>query len=489
VTTALEQALLLCDRASEILAGTTRAADVSAVRSRAEGPLRVALAGRVKAGKSTLLNALVGERLAATDAGECTRIVTWFKGGASYDVEAVLVDGTRAALPFRRVEGALNIELGGLDADQVSRIEVTWPAASLRQVTLIDTPGLASLDDRNSLRTREFLAMGEDRPSDADAVIYLMRHLHRADAEFLGAFLDRSVAASSPVNAVAVLARADEIGACRLDAMASASRIAARYQADPAVRAICTHVTAMAGLLAETGLTLREDEAAALRTLASTEEAELDEMLLSADGFCEPGASDLTVELRRELLDRLGLYGARLLLGEIRAGRAASAPDLSRTLVAASGLADLRTLIEQRFLPRAQTLKARSAIAALRDIARSFAGEDPGRARALDAEVERVESAIADFAELRTAHLVLSGAVSLTPEETIEVERVTAPGASDDVRLDLLEGSTIDQRRDVALGAVARWRTRGSDPLNDTAATEVCETLARAFEAIYVRTL
>jgi hypothetical protein len=489
MTTALEQTLALCDRAAEIVGGTGRAAEIRAVRARAEGPLRVAIAGRVKAGKSTLLNALVGERLAATDAGECTRIVTWFKGGMSYDVEAVLLDGTRTSIPFKRIEGALTIELGGLAPEQVSRIEVTWPSASLRQVTLIDTPGLASLDDRNSLRTREFLAMGEDRPSDADAVIYLMRHLHSADAEFLGAFLDRSVAASSPVNAVAVLSRADEIGACRLDAMTSASRIAARYQVDPTVRTLCTYVTPMAGLLAETGLTLREDEAAALRALAATPDADLDTMLLSADGFCEPAVSDLTVELRRALLDRLGLFGARMLLGEIRAGRVSSAPEMSRALVSASGLESLRSLIEQRFLPRAQTLKARSAIAALRDIARSFAVENAEKARLLDAEVERVESSIADFAELRMAHLVLSGAVALTAEQTAEVERVTSPGATDDLRLDLQQDSTISERRDAALAAVARWRMRGSDPLNDSALTEVCDTLARTFEAIYVRAL
>src|SRR5690606_18296035 len=44
---------------------------------RLDGPLVVAIAGRVKAGKSTLLNALVGRAVAATDAGECTRVVTW----------------------------------------------------------------------------------------------------------------------------------------------------------------------------------------------------------------------------------------------------------------------------------------------------------------------------------------------------------------------------------------------------------------------------
>ena len=48
---------------------------------RLTGPLRVAIAGKIKAGKSTLLNALVGEELAPTDAGECTRIVTWYRRG------------------------------------------------------------------------------------------------------------------------------------------------------------------------------------------------------------------------------------------------------------------------------------------------------------------------------------------------------------------------------------------------------------------------
>ena len=46
--------------------------------TRFDEPLRVAIAGKVKAGKSTLLNALVGEEIAPTDAGECTRVVTWY---------------------------------------------------------------------------------------------------------------------------------------------------------------------------------------------------------------------------------------------------------------------------------------------------------------------------------------------------------------------------------------------------------------------------
>ena len=50
---------------------------------RLDEPLRVAIAGKVKAGKSTLLNALVGEQVAPTDAGECTRVVTWYRDGTT----------------------------------------------------------------------------------------------------------------------------------------------------------------------------------------------------------------------------------------------------------------------------------------------------------------------------------------------------------------------------------------------------------------------
>ena len=252
-----------------------------AIRERVEGPLRVAIAGRVKAGKSTLLNALVGERLAPTDAGECTRLVSWYRKGATYEVSARRNDGQDQTLAFRRSDGALDIELGGLSENEVAWLDVRWPSSALDQVTLIDTPGLASLNDENSRRTRDFLDSDSDGGSDADAVIYLMRHVHKDDVAFLDAFMDRSVAAASPVNAVAVLSRADEIGAGRLDAMDSAARIAQRYEADPQVRSLCANVTPLAGLLAETGLTLREEEVANLRTLAATDPEVLERMLLS----------------------------------------------------------------------------------------------------------------------------------------------------------------------------------------------------------------
>ena len=87
----------------------------------------------MKAGKSTLLNALVGERLAPTDAGECTRIVSWYRKGPSYQVPRTCQDGRDQPLAFKRSDGALDIELGALTERDVRWIDVRWPASALDQ--------------------------------------------------------------------------------------------------------------------------------------------------------------------------------------------------------------------------------------------------------------------------------------------------------------------------------------------------------------------
>ena len=203
---------------------------------------------------------------------------------------------------------------------------MSWPTSSLETVTLIDTPGLASINDENSRRTREFLEADADRPSDADAVIYLIRHAHRTDIAFLDAFMDRSVTAASPVNAVAVLSRADEIGGGRLDAMESAARIAGRYESDPQL------TRPVRGRRAD-GRPARRDRADAARGRGGVaararqhRRRNSRRMLLSADHFCEISSSDLTVEIARDLLARLGMFGVRLAVREIKAGRAPPQP-------------------------------------------------------------------------------------------------------------------------------------------------------------------
>jgi GTP-binding protein EngB required for normal cell division len=461
----------------ERLPGTVAAGQAATIKQRLSEPLRVAIAGRVKAGKSTLLNALVGERLAPTDAGECTRIVSWYRRGPGYSVRARLKNGATRELAFTRDNGHLDVKLDSLAESDVAALDVQWPTSRLERITLVDTPGLGSLNDENSRRTRDFLEYDSSRASEVDAVIYLMRHAHRTDITYLDAFMDRRVAAASPVNSVAVLSRADEIGAGRLDAMESATRIAARYEADPNLRGLCNAVVPMAGLLAETGLTLREDEVAALRTLASSDPDVLTRMLLSAEEFCDVSVSELTVELRRALLHRLGIFGIRVALLEVGQGNA-SAATLGPALVARSGLPRLGQMLEQTFLPQAQVLKARSAARALQVLALELAEREPDVATHVRSSVERLETSSTEFARVRALHLVRTASIRLRPQDRERADRLLSrDGAT--------VGNLVALGESGLLSEIAYWRTVAADPIVDPTTVEVCDVVVRLFEAAY----
>ena len=131
-----------------------------------------------------------------------------------------------------------------------------------------------------------------------------------SDVDFLEAFVDRSVAHASPINAIVVLSRADEIGAARPDALDSARTVAARYGGDARVRELASGVVPVAGLIAETGATLREAQFGWLRTVAGLPEASRDHLLLSVDRFRDPDLNPLGEEIREELLAGSGCSGS-----------------------------------------------------------------------------------------------------------------------------------------------------------------------------------
>ncbi len=477
----------LSDRLRELCAEASRrlppahARTAAALATRLDGPLRIAVAGRVKAGKSTLLNALVGERLAPTDAGECTRTVTWYQRGDSYEVHALLRDGTTRPLPFERSENALQFNLDEIELDSIERIDVRWPSARLSEITLIDTPGLASLDDRNSTRSIEFLTPGDDeRSTDADAVLYLMRHIHRRDVEFLDAFMDRTVTQASPANAVGILSRADEIGGGRLDALQSADRIAGRYRNDPVIRSLCSTVVPVAGLLAEAGATLRQEEFRDLALLAKEDDSTLGTLLVTADRFRMAGLGPLTIEKRQHLLERFGLFGVRFAVDQIRSRAATDAPGLARSMVAASGVAGLQRILVDHFLPRARTLQGRAVLAGLRGLASKVDGDD---AVWLRDEIERIEMTAGELSELRLLHLAVTEIVGFDSVEVDEVRRLLLSG-DPATRLDRREAGSDELRR-TALDGVERWREKAADPRNDPVTIEACQLAAQAYERLF----
>ncbi|GAA2725998.1 dynamin family protein [Cellulomonas aerilata] len=448
---------------------------------RLDAPLQVALAGKLKAGKSTLLNALMGVELAASDHAECTRVVTWYRFADSAAVTVHPVLGEPWSSPPRRGTHGLEIDLRGRTAEEVDHVEVRWPAPGLRGLTLIDTPGLDSLSRDVSRRTSHFLT-AEGEESDVDAVVYLMRHLHATDVRFLESFQHVRSARGATPGTVAVLSRADEVGVGRIDAMISAGRVAERYRADAALRPLCQTVLPVDGLLAQTGQTLREDELADLRSLAALDRSVTDGLLLSVDRFRRPSLSlPVAAPARAQLLARFGLFGVRLTLALLRTKELRAAA-LSEELVRRSGLAELRRVLDAQLTERRDHLRASAAVAAL---ARVVADHPVPGSPELAAECERLTLAAQGTHELELLAALRAADIDLSAADVEAAERLLGASGLDPVdRLGLRPGARTSDVEAAAVLALTRWQDHAEDPLLNRDTRHACRLLARTCEAL-----
>ena len=351
------------------------------------------------------------------------------------------------------------------------------PAQSLRNQTLIDTPGIASLSKDTSARAGAFLAP-EDSPTQADAVIYLMRHLHATDVRFLESFYDQGVAKATPINTIAVLSRADEIGVGRLDALSSARRIARRYRADDKIRGLCQTVVAVAGLLAQTGRTMRQHEFAALTALAGLPRADLDAMLLSVDRFARAELADPDSDTRAALMERFGLFGVRLATTLIRQG-ITDPNQIATELVRRSGLDELRSVLATQFTERRDLLKARSALLAI-DLVLTREPR-PGVRPRWPPRWSGSWPARTSSPSCGCCPRCAPGAVKLPTEALDEAERLLGgEGGSPAARLGLDPAAGPDELRAAALDAVSRWQRRAESPMSGRAVADVARVVVRS---------
>ncbi len=430
----------LCVRLRPQVSSATGAGFHEVLR-RLHAPLQVAVAGRIKSGKSTLVNALIGRRVAPTAVGECTRLVTRFSYGTVDRVEVIRRDGSRAVLPFD-ADGMIPADLGplvGTDVGAVSHLEAYLTNAVLRDLTVIDTPGLGSLDATSVARTEAVLTgdadldpVSSDAVAGAEAVLYVMTQAVRADDQqallaFTAATARRE---AGPVNAIAVLNKADTIvPGPDGDVWRAAEALAAEQAA--ALRPRVADVLPVIGLLAESAETgaFTSADADSLRALAALDEAAWETMLVSADLFTTWDAP-VPAGTRALLLAKLDLYGLRSAVAAVRAEPTLTAGDLRRRLLAGSGLAEVRGRLDAVFRARADGIKAAAAIGSITALAHASgdAGERQRVHDAIEVLLSRPEAHQLRLLEALT--LVASGAVDLPTDLADEVLRV---GGSADV--------------------------------------------------------
>ncbi|MEO6086798.1 MAG: dynamin family protein, partial [Umezawaea sp.] len=422
------------------------AAGFREVLRRLSAPLQVAIAGRIKSGKSTLVNALIGRRVAPTAVGECTRLVTRFQYGTVDRIEVVFTDGRKQVLPFDAA-GMIPATLG-VDVDEVSHIEAYLTNAVLRDLTVIDTPGLGSLDAASVARTEELLAAGDLDPvsrnavAGAEAVLYVVTQGVRADdhqalAAFTAATAGRE---AGPVNAIAVLNKADTIAPESVDGSDGDTWKAALLLAEKQAAILkprVADVLPVIGLVAESAETggFTSADADALRRVAALDADTREMMLMSADLFTS-WECDVPAGVRVRLMEKLDLYGVRCALTALTAEPALTAGALRRKLLDSSGLDGVRAKLNAVFRARADGIKAAAALASVTALAQASgdAGERQRVHNAIEVLLAKPEAHQLRLLEALT--LVTSGAVGMPAELVEEVLRVGgSPHISDQLGL------------------------------------------------------
>ena len=359
------------------------ASRVTDIAERASGPLVVAVVGRLKTGKSTLVNAILTRDVAPVDGGECTRLVTRFVRGDKERVMVTYRDGTMKAMPFQHGKVPSTLP----DLDDVTRVEVTLVTSRLDDLVLVDTPGLASLTDDVSVRTENLLGTILDDDSqracaDADAVLYVITSVARNDdiaalTTFLNAAGDHR-----HLSSVLVLNRADELGGGVEAADEHTANLAERHR-DTVAAAVPVVAVAASGIRCGR---VGSAELATLADIARLDDDEREMVLLDVAAFCEfPSA--VTAPARAALHTTIGFHAARLAVEHLRSNPKdrIGALDLIERW---SRIANVDTQLA-RLRRRADAIKAQHAIAALNRLA-----WDP---HTTSGDAARLKTAIADI--------------------------------------------------------------------------------------------
>ncbi|WP_406080797.1 GTP-binding protein [Micromonospora sp. NBC_00858] len=441
--------------------------------ARLEQPLRIAVAGPWRSGKSTVLNALMGEEVAPVEGAD--GVFTWYEDGAQPRATAYPAGQPPQELTVLKSATGMRVDLGWR-AGEVRDIVVQWPTRALRQVTLIDTPAVTDTGEQGHVPVMERVLR------DADAVLYLTRDGRDSDLRVLESSRESAVGQAAPVNVIMVLSRADETGGGRIDGLLTARQLARRHHREPRVSALCVNVVACSGALGLAGRTLGESAFAALAMLARVPRPELEAHLLSADRFVR---GELPVrlgpEVRAELLDRFGLFGIRLATTLVRAGFD-SRVKLSAELIRRSGLTELRESVTRCFIDRRDTLKARSALAAVEALLRA----EPARGTdELVGAIEQILAGAHEFRELRLLVALRNSRLGFDADLVAEAQRlIGGDGVGLAARLGVEHEATVQRLWEVAADAQWRWRDRAEDPLLPLAQRRGAQVVVRSCEGM-----
>ncbi len=166
-------------------------------------PLKIVVLGEVKAGKSTLVNSLIERKVSYTNVVEATSTIIEVKYSTQDKISILGNDDQEIILgSLGELDDLINSNIGDQDYfNSIKKIIVCTNSSRLKEITLVDTPGLNSVTVSNVNRTENYIA-------NADVILWVLNSNHIGQRDVTEKIED-VLEYGKPV--ICVLNRVDEI--------------------------------------------------------------------------------------------------------------------------------------------------------------------------------------------------------------------------------------------------------------------------------------
>lgn len=313
-------------------------------------PMRIAITGMIKTGKSTLMNSFMKQYIVPTAVEVLTYNVNWFHH-ISYSPtgrEGIIVhlhNGTQESYEISELFSCVKFSPENKEyLDSIHWVDVYIDNPILQKFDLIDTPGLGSLVGTESQHTRDLLTKDENRP---DAIVYLMKKgIKNSDIGDVRRFHD-ATGLMSGINTVAAFSRVDELNGAFNDAK---TIIQDNIMANSEVRYYFSRIFPIAALMAEASVSLSDQDVESLIELSKQDD--IQSFLFSKDKFTDK-TPYLSREVRSNLCSKLSISGIRNIVDFIKNSNNISSNAIKDYLYEYSRVEDLRQYLVNHFGDRA----------------------------------------------------------------------------------------------------------------------------------------
>ena len=256
---------------------------LDAIITHTSEPLMLMVMGSFSTGKSSFINALVGEEIAAVEAKPTTAVVTKLCYGAQDKLLLHFRDGSvKNATPkeFNRMTAVNDEAQLNTIHEKLDYVERQMPIDILKQISIIDSPGLNDVAEKHSEATERFV-------NKADTVLWMFSTVQLGTREEMAA-MDKLTPRLKPIAVVNKMDLIDEEEDDPQDILANAKKM------------LQDRVQAVVGISAKYELEGKKENNALKRELGNF--AEL-----------EKAVADLVLPHREKfkfntLLDELGSY-------------------------------------------------------------------------------------------------------------------------------------------------------------------------------------